>query len=189
MCALELLYPDIGPVEDQFLLGEHLLVAPVLEPGCTARRVVLPEGHWLDLFIPGQEWTGPTTVEIPVGPDDVPVFVRAGAVLALLPDDVFSLSPYTPAVPDRRGVRAFPSGTDELWSGPIGPELSGRAEGAAGRWTLQLEASRSFDWDISVRLPCPLGEVEAPAPWAVEHDELCCSVVGESVSLSVRWDC
>ena len=42
MCALELAYPGSGPVWDQYLLGTDLLVAPVLEPGATSRRVVRP---------------------------------------------------------------------------------------------------------------------------------------------------
>jgi alpha-glucosidase (family GH31 glycosyl hydrolase) len=29
LCALELAYPDIGPVPDRYMLGEQLLVAPV----------------------------------------------------------------------------------------------------------------------------------------------------------------
>ena len=49
-------------------------------------------------------------------PDDIPVFVRAGAVLALLPDDVDSLSPYGRELPDRRDVLAFPAGP----GGPAG---------------------------------------------------------------------
>lgn len=63
---------------DEFLLGDDVLVAPVLEEGATVRRVALPAGTW---------WHGDTgapyagTVELPVGPGDTPWFVRAGAVV------------------------------------------------------------------------------------------------------------
>lgn len=33
---------------DEFLVGEHLLVAPVLEQGQTKKMVYLPEGIWYD---------------------------------------------------------------------------------------------------------------------------------------------
>ena len=62
MCALELVYPDLGPVPDQYLLGEHLLVAPVLEPDCRSRRVVLPPGRWTDLFDPARSFAGPAVI-------------------------------------------------------------------------------------------------------------------------------
>ena len=93
MCALELAYPDIGPVWDQYLLGADLLVAPVLEPGATSRRVVVPPGAWEGLF-DGTELEGPGVVEVAVTPAEIPVYLRAGAALSLLPDDGRSLSPY-----------------------------------------------------------------------------------------------
>lgn len=42
-------YPDLGyeAVSDQFLLGDHLLVAPVVEKGAVSRRIVFPPGRWL----------------------------------------------------------------------------------------------------------------------------------------------
>ncbi|MBZ0256621.1 glycoside hydrolase family 31 protein, partial [bacterium] len=47
---MEYQYPHQGYAEinDQFLLGENILVAPVLEKGARARAVVFPEGKWQD---------------------------------------------------------------------------------------------------------------------------------------------
>jgi alpha-glucosidase len=46
--ALEYQYPnrDYGAITDEFLLGEEILVAPVLHKGATARTVVFPPGAW-----------------------------------------------------------------------------------------------------------------------------------------------
>jgi alpha-glucosidase (family GH31 glycosyl hydrolase) len=46
--ALEYGYPHQGyaGIKDQFLLGESILVAPVLEKGARSREVVFPEGIW-----------------------------------------------------------------------------------------------------------------------------------------------
>ncbi len=97
MCALELAHPGVGRCDDQYLLGPDLLVAPVLEPGATRRRVLVPPGRWGGLFDPTVTFDGPGTVEVPVRPEEIPVFLRDGAVLPLLPDDGRSLSPYARA--------------------------------------------------------------------------------------------
>ena len=63
-----------------FLLGDDLLVAPVVEPGAVRRRVWLPEGEWVYLWS-GESYTGGwTEVEAPIGRP--PVFY--------LPDSDFS---------------------------------------------------------------------------------------------------
>jgi len=62
-------------VTDQFLLGDDILVAPVLERGASARRVVLPPGSW----VLGDEPTASTVsgiVDIPVGLSSLPWFRR-----------------------------------------------------------------------------------------------------------------
>ena len=38
----------VRDIDDEYLLGPDLLVAPVLEPGATARQVYLPAGGWYD---------------------------------------------------------------------------------------------------------------------------------------------
>jgi sulfoquinovosidase len=192
MCALELAYPEMGPVPDQYLLGDDLLVAPVLEPGCTRRRVVLPEGRWADLFEPARSFTGPGVTEVDVGPDDIPVFARCGAVLALLAQDTMSLSPYAPEPDDRRSVLAFPA--DPTQPGPhqhreiaLGPGLSCRAESGDGWWTLELSAPRPFAWEVTAALPRAPAEVDGTGPWSFSSGILTCSVTGTQPAVRARW--
>ncbi|PCG81643.1 glycosyl hydrolase [Streptomyces sp. WZ.A104] len=66
--------------EDAFLLGDALLVAPVLEPGVRRRAVRLPRGRWYDTET-GRAYEGPGQVLVDAPLSRVPVLVRAGAVI------------------------------------------------------------------------------------------------------------
>ena len=61
-------------VHDQFLLGERILVAPVLRQRASTRSVEVPPGNWIDGD--GHSFTGPDTVELPVGLESIPWFRR-----------------------------------------------------------------------------------------------------------------
>ncbi|MFC7307566.1 glycoside hydrolase family 31 protein [Streptomyces monticola] len=66
--------------EDAFLLGDALLVAPVLEHGADRRAVRLPRGRWYDTAT-GQAYEGPGQVLVDAPLSRIPVLARAGAVL------------------------------------------------------------------------------------------------------------
>jgi len=65
---LEYEYPGQGyaGIKDQFLLGDKILVAPVVEKGQRSREVILPEGNWQG--DDGSLVTGPAKIGI-----DVPI--------------------------------------------------------------------------------------------------------------------
>ena len=70
---------DAWAVEDQFLLGPELLVAPVAVAGAREREVYLPAGaDWLDPFAAATH-PGGTVVDAAAPLDRIPVFVRARA--------------------------------------------------------------------------------------------------------------
>ncbi|MFJ2474717.1 glycoside hydrolase family 31 protein [Streptomyces sp. NPDC087659] len=66
--------------EDAFLLGEALLVAPVLEPGADRRAVRLPRGLWYDT-VSGAAYEGPGQFLLDAPLSRIPVLARAGAVI------------------------------------------------------------------------------------------------------------
>ncbi|MFB7919139.1 glycoside hydrolase family 31 protein [Streptomyces sp. NPDC056061] len=66
--------------EDAFLLGDALLVAPVLEHGADRRAVRLPRGRWYDTAT-GEVFEGPGQVLLDAPLSRVPVLARAGSVL------------------------------------------------------------------------------------------------------------
>lgn len=75
---LMLEYPDdleARNVSDQFLIGDALLVAPVLEQGATSRSVYLPAGTWFDVWT-GQSQDGGKRVMVDAPIGKPPVFSR-----------------------------------------------------------------------------------------------------------------
>ncbi|WP_086730942.1 glycoside hydrolase family 31 protein [Streptomyces carpinensis] len=71
--------------EDAFLLGDALLVAPVLRPGTKRRAVRLPPGRWYDTATGrAHEGPGQVLVDAPLG--RIPVLARAGAVIPVRGD-------------------------------------------------------------------------------------------------------
>ncbi|TYZ14297.1 DUF5110 domain-containing protein [Hymenobacter lutimineralis] len=76
--------PQFTNVNDQFLLGSNLLVAPVLQPGQRRRNVLLPAGTWVD-FDTHQTLPGNQTVGRNAPLARIPLLVRAGAILPLAP--------------------------------------------------------------------------------------------------------
>jgi alpha-D-xyloside xylohydrolase len=70
-------------VDDQFLLGPDLLVAPILFPNSRARSVYLPAGpEWTDAWS-GTVHPGGRTVDVEAPLSRIPVFLRAGADVQL----------------------------------------------------------------------------------------------------------
>ena len=72
--------PATYGLDDEFMFGRDLLVAPVLWPGATERNVYLPPGAWVD-FWSGARLTGGASHRVPVTLRSIPLFVRAGAVV------------------------------------------------------------------------------------------------------------
>lgn len=65
-------------VEDAYMFGPDLLVAPVMEAGATERRVYLPAGtKWTDAYTK-KVYEGGNYVTVPAPIDVIPVFMREG---------------------------------------------------------------------------------------------------------------
>lgn len=70
--------PKCWEIEDQFMFGPDILVAPVVQQGQRTRPVYLPRGTgWQDAWT-GAETAGGTSVDAPAPVERIPVFVRAG---------------------------------------------------------------------------------------------------------------
>jgi alpha-D-xyloside xylohydrolase len=82
--ALVMDYPDdpaTWAVDDQYMIGESLMAAPLVAAQ-SARRLYLPAGDWYD-FWTGRKHEGKQRIEMQVPLEQVPIFVKAGAILPL----------------------------------------------------------------------------------------------------------
>ncbi len=83
MRPLFLEFPEderVAAIDDEFLFGPDLLVAPVLREGATEREVYLPQVDWFDYWT-GRPLAGGRTIHVPATLDSFPLFVRGGAFI------------------------------------------------------------------------------------------------------------
>jgi alpha-glucosidase (family GH31 glycosyl hydrolase) len=114
--------PKAAAVEDSYLWGDSILVAPVLESGAASRSVYLPRGAWWDYW-KNARLQGGVEVMREVDLETMPLFVRAGAILPLGP-----VKQHTGEVSDEPLLlRVYP--------------------GADGTMTLYEDDGKSFDYE------------------------------------------
>jgi alpha-glucosidase (family GH31 glycosyl hydrolase) len=148
--------PTAMAQEDEYMFGPDLLAAPVHTPGATTRSLYAPGGRWIDFwdaisYVPeggafhleGAKLLrggGPVTVPAPLG--RLPLLIRAGAILPLLPPSVDTLAPYgsdatvrLDEVRRRLHLLAFPRGRT---SSPVGDGGKLKSKEKKGRWRLGI---------------------------------------------------
>ena len=67
--------PKAWNIEDEFMLGSSILVAPITEQGARSRKVYLPAGEWTELFS-GKSYQGGKVIEAHADLSQIPVFIR-----------------------------------------------------------------------------------------------------------------
>jgi alpha-glucosidase len=77
--------PNTYNLDDQFMVGSDLLVAPVVKPDVTRRLVYLPKGSWYDYWT-NKRYEGETMISVDAPLETVPMFVRAGAIIPMGPE-------------------------------------------------------------------------------------------------------
>ncbi|HEX5158420.1 MAG TPA: TIM-barrel domain-containing protein [Ktedonobacterales bacterium] len=145
--------------DDEFLLGDGLLVAPVLGEGATSREVLLPPGEWF-AWGSRQAYPGDQRLTVPVSLDTVPLYVRAGTILPLaavaqstdgMTEQPLTLHVYLSA--------KNPSATADMWLDDDHPLAEQRE--AFGVW--RVRAAWQGD-DLTVMLERARGQLAWPYP-------------------------
>jgi alpha-D-xyloside xylohydrolase len=112
MRPLGLAYPALGEhPSDTYLLGDHLLVAPVVEAGATSRRVKFPPGRWIDWW-DGTVHEGGTEAVVPAPLEKLPLFLAEGGIVPMLRPSIDTLAPASAPGPDP--IDSFANGAGTL---------------------------------------------------------------------------
>jgi alpha-D-xyloside xylohydrolase len=108
----------------QFMFGDDILVAPVYHQG-NHRLVYIPDGNWIDYWN-GKSISGRKYLEVNAPLDKIPLYIREGAIIPLLPDDVQTLvhknskmADSIKAIDDRIILQIWPgeNGAVKTWDG------------------------------------------------------------------------
>jgi alpha-glucosidase len=69
---------------DEFIFGNQILVCPILEPNSLGRRMYIPRGKWYNYWT-NELISGGKEVWVDTQYDEIPVFVKAGAIIPKYP--------------------------------------------------------------------------------------------------------
>lgn len=72
--------PHVYNLNDEYMVGEDILTAPVVQQGQTKRAVYLPKGEWID-FWNGVEYSGGNTILVDAPIDKLPLFIKKDTIL------------------------------------------------------------------------------------------------------------
>ncbi|MEO6917129.1 MAG: TIM-barrel domain-containing protein [Chitinophagaceae bacterium] len=70
----------LNNINDEYLWGEHILVAPVVTKGETTKKVLFPDGDWIG-FYNLESYRDSAEVNAPI--DSLPIFVKAGSIIPM----------------------------------------------------------------------------------------------------------
>jgi alpha-glucosidase len=163
MRPLMLEFPDdpaTHGLDDQYMFGSDILVAPVLRESVTTRSVYLPKGEWFD-FGTGERYEGGRGHTLSVTIASLPVFVRAGAFLFRQP--VVQHTGQMSGLP--LTVEVYPAARSEGWLyEDDGHSLAyQRGESARRRFVQSRSTSGSSANQIQVEVGAPEGSYRPPA--------------------------
>ncbi|SHK97261.1 alpha-glucosidase [Reichenbachiella agariperforans] len=72
--------PETFYREEEFMLGDHLLICPISEEKAVSRLMYLPKSHWYNYWTGAIE-EGQREIKVSAPLNQIPLFVRAGAMI------------------------------------------------------------------------------------------------------------
>ena len=120
--AMELAFqndPEAGRHRYQYMFGPDLLVAPMYRSG-TWRSVYIPKGKWVNYWT-GNVVHGPVNIEDHVPLSQIPLFVRYGSIIPMLPENIQTLVPRNSEMKkDIISISDEPKRILQIWPGDNG---------------------------------------------------------------------
>lgn len=100
-------------VQDEYLWGDEVLVAPVLKAGARSRKVLFPAGEWISWNNPSARYSGGSTATVAAPLGELPLFVKAGSFIPQYMKPVGNTGDYDPS---SLTVRYFPSADESEYT-------------------------------------------------------------------------
>jgi alpha-D-xyloside xylohydrolase len=142
-------------IGDQFMYGPAFLVNPVTEPASASRQVYLPNAKWYD-FWTGAAVGGGRMVSAITPLERLPLYVRAGSILPLGPDEEWSTE--KPADPIEL----------RIYRGADGDFVLYEDENDTYRYEKGVYATISLHWDDAART-LTVGDRKGQFPGMLEN--------------------
>ena len=140
--------PNTYNLDDEFMIGDDLLVAPIVKPDITSRLVYLPKGIWYDYWT-NKKHDGGTMIRVDAPLETVPMFVRGGAIIPTGPEMNYvgekPMDPISFAIyPDEKGAAAGSlyedDGLSPAYLRGVFRRTNLRARRIAGRYVVNVSA-------------------------------------------------
>ena len=207
-------YADI---EDQYMWGDEMMIAPVMKKGARSRKVIFPEGKWINWNNPKQTYKGGSEVVVSAPLSKLPMFVREGAFIPqyLLPienvtqyDPTFLTIKYFPAEEetsytmfedDRLSTHSLENGQYQLitftgWKENNETHINIEATGGNGYES--MPQSRMFTFQVegvkkapkSVEISNGMPMVKSASLKAIRQSGWCYDATRQTLYIVTPWD-
>lgn len=100
--------PNVAQCNDEYLVGDKILVAPITDQGATARSVYLPEGEWINYWDNSRIQGGRYILQAaPL--DYCPIYIKSGSILPTYPE----MESINPTAIDTLILQIYPDSNDQ----------------------------------------------------------------------------
>lgn len=186
--------PAAAREQFQYLFGPDLLVAPMYQSG-TRRSVYLPDGRWIDYWS-GRVYEPRQTIDAAAPIERLPLFVREGAIIPMLPFAVDTLlrrsqgiDPVVQCLDDRLQLEVWPGERGEL---RCADGTWAKLTWENGKSVLRFAPAFQRDVEVRVRFTGANTRFEHSGPNTTEQlrdrDAAVLTFPGASGEVSIRWN-
>jgi alpha-glucosidase len=138
----------------QYMYGKDILLAPLWSDTTFYRSIYLPEGKWIDFF-DETSYDGRQEIRYHAPIDRVPIFIRAGAIIPMAPDNQHYIDEITSPLT----INFYPHGSSafDLY------EDDGKSyEYEKGLWALTTYLCNEEPGSITIEKKAPSGNYNVP---------------------------
>lgn len=168
--------------EDEFLLGNDLIIAPVVDKAASERQIIFPSGEWFVFgtndVVPSPDYTKPNTYTVSVDLSTTPLFARAGSIIPMAPVVQHTAEPYTEPLE----LHVYLTATTKIakgtvWDDDDHPDAINRGSFASYAYTATWEGDkvvchiRHTNGEFTSRYPAGRIVWHVPMPWQIPDND------------------